>query len=218
MEKMQDKQIRIGIADDHPMIIDGLQNMLPRYPHITLTGSYENAAALMEGLTTTSPDVLLLDIQLPDQTGDELVPLIVKKYPSIRILILTNFDSVLYANNMLKRGALGYLVKTASKDLLMKAIEQVYAWQPFIEEEMKKKMEQLDVKVKNAVFSKSTLTPREKEILQLITTGHTAPEIAGKLFLSLRTVVNYRTAIMLKLDVNNTALLVRKALTLGLAE
>lgn len=210
--------IHIAIADDHPMIIDGLQNILPNYPDIVLKGCYKNGNALLDGLQTFLPDVLLLDIQMPDLTGDELAPILLKRYPGLKILVLTNFDSALYANNMFKRGAHGYLLKTAENLTLVEAIRTVYEGGQYLQEHMKEKIRQMSIRDKKASFSKSTLTPRELEILQLIVNGHSAPQIAEQCFLSLRTVVNYRTSIMLKLDVNNTAMLVKKALTTGLAE
>ncbi|WP_118976241.1 response regulator [Taibaiella koreensis] len=210
--------IHIAIADDHPMIIDGLQNILPGYPDIILKGSYKNGNALLEGMETARPDVLLLDIQMPDLTGDELAPVLLKRYPGLKILVLTNFDSALYANNMFKRGAHGYLLKTAENSTLVEAIRTVYEGGRYLQDSMKEKIRQMSIRDQKASFSKSTLTPRELEILQLIVNGYSAPQIAEQCFLSLRTVVNYRTSIMLKLDVNNTAMLVKKALTTGLAE
>lgn len=211
-------EIKLSIADDHPMIIDGLRNILPRYPHIKLLGSYNNGSELLLGLEKARPDVLLLDIQMPDVTGDELTPQILKKYPEIKIVVLTNFDSALYANNMFKRGAHGYLLKTADNKTLIRAIETVYNDRDFIEEEMKTKLEEMKVRDRNASFSRSTLTPREIEILHLLADGLTAPQIAEKLFLSQRTVVNYRTSIMLKMDSNNVAMLIRKAIRAGIIE
>jgi DNA-binding NarL/FixJ family response regulator len=211
-------QIKIAIADDHPMIIKGLQNMLANYPHITLTATYANGAVLLEGLRQDTPDVLLLDIQLPGKTGDELAPIILRKYPGIRILTLTNFDSTLHVSNMLRQGVHGYLLKNAEEDVLIRAIETVYRGESFLEESMKDRLHRLDIRITRTVSTKSTLTPREKEILQLIVTGDTSQEIAEKLFLSLHTVENYRTSIMLKLDVKNVAALIRKALRTGLAD
>ncbi len=82
--------IKVAMADDHPMIIDGLQNTLLRCPHIILTGTYLNGETLLSGLEKEVPDVLLLDIQLPGKTGDELAPIILKKYPDIKILTHSN--------------------------------------------------------------------------------------------------------------------------------
>src|SRR5690606_23240810 len=109
--------------DDHPMIIGGVQNMLSNYSHIVLTGIYSNGEELLAGLENSLPDVLLLDIQLPDKTGDELAPLILKKYPNLRILTLTNLNSSLYIHNMLKHGVKGYILKTSDPKTVIKGIE-----------------------------------------------------------------------------------------------
>ena len=199
------------------MMIQGLAHVLLRYPHIRLAGTFLNGTELLAGLEEGTPDVLLLDIQLPGKTGDELAPLILKKYPELKILTLTNFDSTLYANNMMKHGVHGYLLKTADEKVLIKAIETVFHGDIFIEESMRSRMQQIDHKIRKAVSSKSSLTPREKEILQLLVNGDTCPEIAEKLYLSTGTVENYRVSILLKLDAKNTAALVSKALKLGLA-
>lgn len=211
-------KIKVVITDDHPMMVDGIKSLLSQYPHILLLNSYFNGDDLLNGLEQQQPDVLLLDIQLPGKGGDELVPLILKRYPDIKILVLTNFDSGLYANNMFKRGVHGYLLKTAGKETLLLAIETVHKGETFIEPSMKEKINQMDYKVKRTVFSKNTLTSREKEILQCIVNGDTSQEIADKLFLSINTILNYRTSIMLKLDAKNMAVLVKNALKMGLVE
>lgn len=210
--------IRIAIADDHPMIIGGVQNMLSNYSHITLMGIYSNGVELMAGLEQAQPDVLLLDIQLPGKTGDELAPLILKKYPEIRILTLTNLDSSLYIHNMLRQGVHGYVLKTSDPTTVVKGIEHVYAGEQFLDPAIQEKLERFMVSMKKESFLKPKLTSREKEILRLIVNGDTSQEIADKLFISLRTVEYYRLNILLKLDVKNTAALVKKALTLGLTE
>ncbi len=211
-------QIKIAFADDHPMIIKGLHNILANYPHIALIATYPNGTELLEGLKQQVPDVLLLDIQLPGKTGDELAPIILKKYPEIRILALTNFDSTLHVSNMLRQGVHGYLLKNAEEDVLIHAIETVYLGKTFLEERMKEKLHSLDIRITKTVSTKSMLTPREKEVLQLIVNGDTSQEVADKLFLSLHTVENYRTSIMLKMDVKNMAGLIRKALREGWAD
>lgn len=211
-------KITVYIADDHPMIIEGLRKSLPHYPHIDVKDAFKNGNDLLQGLEAFVPDVLLLDIQMPDLTGDELAPILRKKYPDLKILVLTNFDSALYARNMFLRGAHGYLLKTAENTTLVAAIEAVHRGEEFVEEVMQEKIDKMALREKNAVFSKATLTPREKEVLQHLVNGQTAPQIAETCFLSLRTVVNYRTSIMRKLDAHNTATLVKKALLLGLAE
>jgi DNA-binding NarL/FixJ family response regulator len=211
-------QIRIAIADDHPMIIDGLQNMVRNYPHLRLTGAYPDGATLLESIGQDTPDVLLLDIQLPDLTGDHLAPAILKKYPDIRILILTNLDSTLSLYNMMRLGVKGYALKTTDQKTLIRAIETVYRGEEFLEPPLQERLYQFTLRMKKNAAIKPTLTPREKEILQLIINGNTGQEIADKLCIGFRTVEHYRENILLKLDAKNTAMLVKKALTLGLAE
>ncbi len=210
--------IRISIADDHPMMIQGLNHVLQRYKHIILAGTYLNGAELMEGLQQHIPDVLLLDIQLPGQTGDELAPLILKKYPDLKILTVTNFDSTLHASSMLRQGVHGYLLKTADEDTLIHAIETVYKGGLFLEKQMRIRLDEIESKIEKAVSAKVSLTPREKETLHLIVNGDTNQQIAEKLFLSVGTIENYRNRILMKLEVKNTAQLVRKALSLGLVD
>jgi len=210
--------IQVAIADDHPLIMQGMQMLLSRHPHIILVGAFGSGTELLHGLERMAPDVLLLDIQLPDKSGDELAPAILKMHPGIRILMLTNFNSPLYVHNALRNGVHGYLLKTTEEDTLISAIETVHNGGMFIEASLREKMEQeIPRKNKRIFTTKSILTSRETEILQLIVNGHTDPEIAQQLFLSLHTVKRYRINILLKLDVKNTAALVKKALQLGLA-
>src|SRR5690606_32905621 len=129
-----------------------------------------------------------------------------------------NFESGLHADNMFKRGVHGYLLKTADKETLITAIDTVHRGERFVQPSIQEKIDHMDQKMKSAAFSKNSLTAREKEILQLIVNGSTSQEIADQLFLSINTVINYRTSILLKLDAKNMAVLVSKALKMGLAE
>ncbi len=210
--------IKIAIADDHPLVVSGLRNILPSYPHIQLAATYPDGEKLLAGLEGELPDVLILDIHLPGKNGDELVPVILKKYPDLKILTLTNFDSTLYVQTMFTHGVRGYILKSAENEELIQAIEIVFAGEEFIEPSMKEKMDHIASKIKKSVTSKSSLTNREKEILQMVVDGSTNQDIAEKLFLSVKTVENYRNNIMMKLEVTNAAMLVKKALRLGLAE
>lgn len=210
--------IRIAIADDHPMIIGGLKNMLSVYPHITLAGTYVTGADLLKGLQEAQPEVLLLDIQLPDKTGDLLAPVILKRYPDIRILALTNLNSALYVHNMLRMGVLGYVLKNTDPEVVIRAVETVYERREFIDPALKDSLEQFKQRMKREAALKPTLTLREKEILSMTVNGDTIQEISEKLFIGLRTVEYYRSNLFLKLDVKNMAGLIRKALLLGLSE
>jgi len=212
------KTIRVAIVDDHPMIINGLKNMLQGYEHIKLTATYESGEQLLEGLEGAQPDVLLLDIQLPGRPGDELVPLVLKGWPAVRILALTNYNSALYVATMFRQGASGYLLKTTQQHTLIEAIETVYRGDLFTEPSLAGKMTEALQKKDKSIYSRLTLTIREKEILRLLAAGKDNKEIADQLFIGYHTVRNYRARIFDKLGVNSISGLVHKALTLGLHE
>lgn len=190
--------------------------MLHQCSHIQVIATYENGAALLEGLQRQQPDVLLLDVQLPDKNGDELTGIISRKYPSVRILILTSHDSIYYIKTLLRKGAKGYILKTSGQDFLVQAIETVFTGKSFYSPEVNETLVQDTLKIKPPVSLFRQLTPREREILQLIYEEHTSHEIAEKLHISYRTVENYRLGMMQKLDSKNMIGMVKKALQLGL--
>jgi len=210
--------IRVAIADDHSVIINGIKNMLADHPWITLTDTYANGEELLAGLEQTVPDVLLLDIRMPDKSGDKLVSVILKHHPTVRILALTNFDSVFLARKMLSHGALGYLLKSTDQDTLIRAIETVYEYQEFLEPELKQKLEERNIKDSRQASEFPALTPREKEVIQLIADGYTTQKITETLHLSEDTVDNYRSSLLAKFGVQNTAMLIKKAIYLGLVQ
>ena len=209
--------IKVAIIDNHPLAIKGVQGMLAPYKHIELVATYATGMALLEGLKQEQPDVLLLDIMLPDISGKELAPEIKKKYPGIRILALTSHDAPSYVKSMMRRGCSGYLLKDTDQKTLILAIEQVYAGAEFIEPALKEQMLQNVINFKKQTANTPPeLTPREKEILQLIVQEYTSQEIADKLFISLHTVESHRFSLFQKLDVKNMVGLVKVAIQMGL--
>lgn len=209
-------KIKIAIVDDHPMVILGLTKMLSVYDFIDIIDTYPDGTNLMTGLESRLPDVLLLDIQMPEITGAELAPMIIEKFPETKIIILTNFDNGLYAHNMIKAGVLGYLLKTTEEFMLIEAIRDVHNGKQFIQPSIKQKMELLQDKTNRTFTTKSNLTTREIEILQFIVDGYTDSEIASKIHLSLHTIKHYRISLLLKLDAKNAPAPVKKALQMGL--
>lgn len=214
------KHIDIAIADDHPMVISGIISLLQPCRHIQVSGAYPNGAALMEGLKQRQPQVLLLDLLLPDTSGKELAPRIKEQYPELEILVLTSLDAPALVSTMLRRGCKGYVLKGAGSLLLQEAIETVNRKEKFIDPMLKEQLVQHVLKYKEEHQQTSLmpeLTQREKEILQLIAAEHTTKEISEKLFISYRTAENHRYNLIQKLDVKNTAGLVKVAIQLGLA-
>ena len=205
--------IKLAITDDQVIILKGLQKILADVPHISIVGVYNNGDDLLSGIEKEQPDVLLLDIQMPGKSGIELAGIITKQYPAIKIIALTNVDVLIQVKKTLQQGCLGYLFKDASPEVIVKAIETVYTGEQYLQEELQR---QLLMSLSSDQKSKQIITRREKEILQLIVDEHTNQEIANKLFLSLRTVENHRNNLLQKLDVKNTAGLVKVALQEGL--
>lgn len=207
--------IRIAITDDHPLAINGIKMMLGDEPELKVTATYATAKELLKGLKTNQPDVLLLDIKLPDQPGNEVAAHIIKHYPELRIVVLTSLDAPAVVKNMMQLGCIGYLLKGADKATLVQAIRKANDWEEFIEPSLKKHILQNTLN-KHITQLSLELTKREIEVLKLIVTGDTTAEIAEKLFISPRTAETHRLTLLKKLDVKNTAGLVRMAFTLGI--
>lgn len=210
--------IKVIITDDHLMLVNGLVHSLSDYHHINVIGTYNTGAALMQGLNTQQSDILLLDLQLPDCMGNELALKIRTLYPDIRIIVFTGIESSFHIKDILQQGCMGYLYKTSTtSELLIKAIETVYAGEIFVDPGVKDHLINNIIK-KSKVTTTIQLSKREKEILHLIATSHTSPEIAQKLFISHRTVENHRFSLMQKLSVKNAAGLILKAMQMGLLD
>jgi len=207
--------INVAIADDHQLILIGLKTMLTKGSNINIAYSVDNGKELMARLTEQTPDILLLDIELPDSNGIDLCKLIKEKYPTVKIIALTNHDETVYVKKMMKSGADGYLLKGTDKKTLLQAISTVLEDEQYIDETIKKSILQETISGKKA--SKSVkLTNRESEILVLIANELSNQEIADKLFISVRTVESHRLTLTQKLNVKNTVGLVKEAYLRGL--
>lgn len=215
----QHKTIRIIITDDHPMVIDGLIKILAPYDHIQVINTFTSGQGLLEGLNKDTPDVLLLDLQLPDYIGEDLVPIILKKNPHIRILAVTSVDTISRVKHIMRIGCSGYVLKNISADELAEAIFTLKEGSSYLSEELKTQLLQNVFQQDREIKHKSLiLTRREKEVLQLIAKEYSTKEIAEALHISPFTVENHRKNLFQKLDVKNVAGLIRKGMILGLVE
>ena len=203
--------IRVAITDDQVIILNGLQKILADAEGISIVNMYTNGDDLLEGLKTSQPDVLLLDIHMPGKSGMELAGIISRKYPAVKMIALTNVDVITQMKQMLQKGCMGYLLKDVKPEILITAIENVYNGGQYIQEELQRQL----MNNLSGINNKQLITRREKEILKLITEENTNSEIAQKLFLSLRTVENHRNNLLQKLNVKNTAGLVKVAIQEG---
>lgn len=208
--------IKIAIADDHLLVINGIKAMLEKYEHIEVLFSVTNGQELLDYLAQVQVQVLLLDIQMPDMNGVDLCKLITKKYPTIKVIALTNFEESHYVKQMMRNGAAGYLLKNVDQETLLQAIETVFQNKQYIAEQVQRNMLNEMLLGKKSTSAGIPLTKRELEILALIAKEHSNQQIADQLFISLRTVHTHRLNLTQKLGAKNTAGLVKEALNRGL--
>lgn len=213
---MYSRPITVALTDDHPMVLEGLQKVLNEIGEIEVTGVYKTGKELLAGLKNGLPDVLLLDVQLPDITGLEVAKIVRAEYSEIKILVLSGIESQYYIMDLIKQGCNGYLLKnTTDHRLLIEGIKGVYNGELFLDPSMKQNLLQEMLRVKRKKNASPKLTEREKEVLQLIIKEYGNQEIANKLCISLRTAENHRYNLLQKLDVKNTVGLVKAALQMG---
>lgn len=208
--------IRIAIADDHVLVINGLKAMLDQVEGMDILFSVTNGSDLLQELQVHQPDVLLLDIQMPDSNGIDLCKHVHSKYPGVRIIALTNFEQSSYVKQMVRNGALGYLLKNIDGKTLQSAIRTVVQDKPYIQDQIRNNMLNEVLSGTKATSQGVSLTKREVEILGLVAREMTNQQIADKLFISVRTVETHRINLTQKLGVHNTAGLVKEAYRRGL--
>jgi len=209
--------ITVAITDDHVMVVEGLKTMLNRVEDIQIVSSYHSVNDTIDGLRDIVPQVLLLDINLPDGNGIHLCKQLKDNYIDLKIIALSNYEDISFIKQIIKNGANGYLLKNTNKLELIDAIKAVKNNQLFLPEKLQRLLLNDSLgKPNNSSFFIPTLTRREKEVLTLIVKEHTTEEIAETLFVSAKTVEAHRSNLIQKLGVKNVAGLVRVALEKGL--
>jgi len=201
--------IKVAVVDDHQIVIDGLEKIISESGIACLTGKSYNISGCWKMLNTGQPDVLMLDIGLPDGSGMDICPQIKAKYPDVNILMLTSYAEYAIISHVLNNGASGYILKNAMPEEIIEGIRIVASGKRFL-------CEEVDILLKKGDKNKVELTRREYELLRLITKGHTSAEIADKMFLGYETIRSYRKNLHIKLGAHNTAELTKMALDLKL--
>ncbi len=196
---------KVFIVDDHYMVIEGIRSLLQNEKGIELAGHAMNAASCLAFLKQQLPDVILMDINLPDKSGIDLCKDVKEKYPSVFIVGLSTFNQQSFIQKMMDNGASGYVLKNAAKEELMEAIETVAKGKTFLSEDASQTLRKVE-------GEKIVLTRREKEVLELIAEGMTNNEIASKLYISSTTVDTHRKNLLSKFEAKNTASLVKLAM------
>ncbi len=206
--------IRIIIADDHQVVIDGLKSIFDSEDDIEVIDECHNGKILMEKLAEHAADLVLLDINMPEMNGIEASRAIRNQFPDVKILILSMYDTPEFIRNVINAGAAGYVLKNADKKTLLAAIRAVAGGEEFFSTEVVQNVMH-SFKGQNNTHA-IEITEREKDVLRLIAEGLTTNEIAEKLFISVHTVNTHRKNLLSKLDLKNTASLVRYALDQGI--
>lgn len=196
---------RVFIVDDHYMVIEGIRSLLQNVSGIEWTGHATNAESCLAFLQRQQPDVILMDINLPDRSGIDLCREVKTKYPAIHILGLSTFNQRSFIEKMMENGANGYLLKNAGREELLKAIDMAMQGKSYMSHEA------LLALRSHETLGLPLLTRREKEILELIAAGLTNQEIANKLFISYTTVDTHRKNLLQKFEAKNVAVLVNMA-------
>jgi DNA-binding NarL/FixJ family response regulator len=200
--------IKVFIIDDHQMIIEGIHSLLQDEADIEWMGSTKFPEDLLAFLKNAQPDVLLMDINLPQKSGLDLCMEIKEKYPAINIIGLSTSNQASVIRKMQENGASGYLLKDASKQEIILALRQVNRGKDYVSSSV---ADVLKKKAPNDLLP--VLTKREKEILELIAEGLTNQEIATKLFLNVTTIDSHRKNMLTKFNVKNTAALIKIAVS-----
>tara|TARA_R110000737_G_scaffold174570_1_gene199917 strand:+ start:791 stop:1468 length:678 start_codon:yes stop_codon:yes gene_type:complete len=201
---------RVAIVDDHPLVAEGIEAILDSFPDLEVVGTYSNGRAIIEAVPTLNPDVILLDLNMPEMGGLTACEILLENHPDLRILILSMHDSPEYISTALDHGALGYVLKDVPTDEIKRAIDAVMRGERYL-----------------CTGAQGSLTPqpgaghltnREQTILLQLAQGQSNKEVALTLDISVRTVETHRKNIKKKLGISSTAGLTRYALEHGVLQ
>lgn len=199
--------MEILVVEDHPVVAEGLQKFLTDNGLCTSCPVAQTGKDCLTILENYTPEIIFLDINLPDISGIDLCKTILGKHPSVKVLALSSFGSRSFIKKIIENGAKGYLLKNSDSEEILSAIKQVQDGKTYFSETVKAILEN------RADGGVPILTRREQEVLKYITDGLTNNDIAEKMFVSPLTVDSHRKNLLLKLGAKNTAMLVKIAIT-----
>jgi DNA-binding NarL/FixJ family response regulator len=210
-------KISLFIVDDHKLVRDGMKALLSGIPTIEITGEASDGKEMFELLKERQPEVIIMDISLPEISGIELTRMLSQQYPSIRVLVLSMYNDEEFIFNSIKAGAKGFLPKNTSREELVEAIQAIHNGDEFFSESISKiilrsYIRKATVDEEPADKNREALTPREIEILKLFVEGHINKEIGEMLDISIRTVETHKNHIMKKLALRSTVEMVKYAI------
>jgi len=217
------KRKTVLIVDDHPLFREGLKSLLARHSSFEVIGEAGNGNDGLKKAKKLMPDLVVMDISLPDQSGIEVTSKIRSLLPETRVIVLSMHTKIDYITEAFRQGATGYVVKESATEKLMECLEIVSKGEYFVDSSLshrvvKSLLESDEKERKITDDGYNTLTPREQQVMRLLAEGHSTKQIAEKLFISAKTVENHRSNIMSKLEVHTIMELVRYAARLGLID
>lgn len=210
--------VRILLADDHNIVLDGLNALLQDLDGVTVVEKCSNGKMVLEFLVDNEVDLILLDIDMPIVNGLEVAEIVTAQYPKTKIIALSMHNKLSYVKKMLQNGAMGYLLKSTTKQEIGQAIRSVISQnERYISPKLRKEiLSDIFVDDTNALKKPPVVTKRERQVLDLIANEHTNTEISEMLAISVNTVEFHRKNLLNKFDVRNSVGLIRVAFRLGL--
>jgi len=215
------RSIRVLLVDDHALVREGIRSLLQLHSDIDVVGEASDGREAIQRTRELTPDVVVMDISMPSMGGIEATRQILKENSTARIVILSRHDNLSYARSLLEAGASGYVPKKAVSTELATAIRAVYAGNVFLHPSIARAVTEDYIQLarsQHKMGAYQRLTEREKEILMLIAEGYSSHQIADKLYLTVKTVLNHRRNVMEKLGVDNPAQLIKYAIKMGLVD
>lgn len=202
---------KIVIADHHPVTRKGITCMLKKDENFKIVGKANNGTELYKTLEEEEPDILIMEIDMPQINGINALRSIKQKFPELRVLIFSTHPEEIYALRAIKSGAAGYVPKSASSKILLKAINQIRKGGIFLNEELTSTFTTRNVGETSAISRNKKLSSREIEVLNLLSSGKRNKDIASALSINEKTVSTYKTRLLKKLKVDNLADLIHQA-------
>lgn len=214
------KKIKVLIADDHKIFREGIVSILQDVEDVEIVAQASDGREALQLLETIKADLILMDISMGDFSGLKATRLIKEKYPEIKVLVLSMHSEIQYIQELLEAGASGYLLKDGGTKELLNAIHTVAGGDTYYSREVSSALVAYFTRGNQAAqdIKAIPLTPREKEVLRLIAEEYSNQEIAARLFISIRTVDTHKRNLLEKLQLKNTAGLVKYAIKMGLVE
>jgi two-component system response regulator NreC len=205
------------VVDDHAVVRSGIKLLLDREKDIEVVGEAGNAKDAVFRARALKPDVILLDVVMPGESGIEVLPKLLKESPDTKVLVLSMQDDPRYVREAFAAGAAGYVLKEAADEEVVSAVREIAAGGRYVHPTLGARLVAADAAARAAADA-DPLSEREREVLRLLALGHTNQEIAQMLYISVRTAETHRAHIMQKLGLSTRAELVRYALSQGLLE